>query len=88
MSPVAESAWSAYLAMAESKRNYFSFLAELDQKYKQASGPGMAENLKLEQLLAEHNEKVKLFTRAMNLVTEVADREVLLQKMQQLIEGN
>ncbi|MCS3904404.1 hypothetical protein J2T55_002440 [Methylohalomonas lacus] len=63
--PEARPAYEAYLAMSETKQAYFSFMVELDEKYKQGGEATIAENLKLEQLLDAHDEQVKAFNKAM-----------------------
>jgi len=77
----AQSAWLTYQAMSESKKTYFSFLMELDQKYKQGGTSTFAENLRLEKLLQLHNEKVAEFSNAMNAVEDKDAREALLKMM-------
>ncbi len=58
-------AYEAYLAMSETKQAYFSFMVELDEKYKEGGEATIAENLKLEQLLQAHDEQVKAFNETM-----------------------
>lgn len=79
----ARPAWEAYVAMSQSKEAYFSFMVELDQKYKQGGEPTIAENLKLEQLLAEHDKKVTAFNEAMQSMQDMdADiRNALIRAM-------
>jgi len=78
LEPEVLAAWRAYGAMGHSKKNYFSLLQELDEKYKHGGSPGIAENLRLEKLLSEHDQKVKQFNQAMAGVTEPDARERLL----------
>lgn len=79
----ARPAWEAYVAMSQSKEIYFSFMVELDQKYKQGGEPTIAENLKLEQLLAEHDKKVTAFNKAMQSMQDmdVDTRNALIRAM-------
>jgi hypothetical protein len=77
----AQSAWLAYQAMSESKKTYFSFLMELDQKYKHGGTSTFAENIRLEKLLKLHNEKVFEFSNAMSAVEDKDARETLLIMM-------
>jgi hypothetical protein len=77
----AQIAWEAYLSMSKTKTAYFSFLSEIDQKYKDGGSPTIAENLQLEKLLGIHNEAVALFNRAMRSVTDKDAREQLLKKL-------
>ena len=81
LSPTAEAAWQAYQAMGKTKRIYFGFLTELDQKYDKNQSPSIAENLKMEELLADHDANVKVFNEAMAEVTEPEDREQLMKKL-------
>ena len=78
LSPETEAAWQAYRAMCASKDNYFSLLQTLDEKYKNGGEPGIAESLKLEQLLSEHDKKVKLFNQAMAAVTGLEAKQQLM----------
>lgn len=73
-------AYEAYLAMAETKQAYFSYMTELDQKQKNGGEITLAENLKLEQLLKEHDEKVTAFNEAMQEMSESA-RHALIRAM-------
>lgn len=57
----AEPAWRAYCAMLASKDAHFGFLADLDKKVKDGGQRTLAEAARLQQLLAEHNECVKIF---------------------------
>ncbi|MEJ2095273.1 MAG: hypothetical protein P8X93_09080 [Gammaproteobacteria bacterium] len=77
----AQIAWEAYLSMSKTKTAYFSFLSEIDQKYKDGGSPTIAENLQLEKLLGIHNEAVAIFNRAMQSVTDKDAREQLLIKL-------
>lgn len=80
---MAQPAYKAYLAMSESKEAYFSFMLELDQKYKQGGEATIAENLKLEQLLKAHDEQVKAFNKAMESFKSMdeATRHALIAAM-------
>lgn len=78
----ARRAWLAYQDMCKSKQTYFKLLHELDRKYgRDEHSPTFAENLKLEQLLKKHGEKVKKFNEAMAAVGEKNARESLLNKL-------
>lgn len=77
----AQIAWEAYLSMSETKTAYFTFLSEIDQKYKNGGSPTIAENLQLEKLLGIHNEAVALFNNAMHSVSDKDAREQLLIKL-------
>ena len=81
MSEKVKQALEAYRAMSQSKNIYFGFLQELDQKYDKNTSPSIAENLKLEQLLAAHDEKVKAFNEAMAAVEDKHEREELMTEL-------
>lgn len=81
LSPEAELAWQAYEAMGESKQDYFGFLQELDQKYAENESPSIAENLKLEELLKTHDERVRSFNVAMANVEDEDARKALIRKL-------
>jgi hypothetical protein len=81
LSAEAEHAWLAYQAMVETKKIYFDFLQELDQKYDKSEPPAIAENLKMEQLLQAHDEKVSAFNKAMANVEEPSARQALMTKL-------
>ncbi len=78
LEPEIVAAWRAYEAMGRSKKNYFSLLQAMDEKYRLAGSPGIAENLRLERLLREHDEKVKQFNQALAEVINPDARERLL----------
>ena len=77
----AQRAWDAYQAMGLSKQSHFGFLQELDQKYKEGGSPSIAENLYLEDLLKKHDEKVKVFNKAMQSIESKEAREKILKKL-------
>jgi hypothetical protein len=79
----ARPAYSAYIAMSESKQAYFNFMVELDQKYKNGGAPTIAENLQLEQLLKAHDEKVTAFNEAMQAMKDLDEtaRHALIRAM-------
>ncbi len=77
----AELAWLAYQAMGESKKRYFDFLQQLKQKYQINEMPSIAENLKLEKLLREHDKKVAAFSDAMSNIEDPAARLALITKL-------
>ena len=79
LSPETAAAWQAYQPMCASKDEYFSLLKSLDEKYKNGGEPGIAESLKLEQLLSEHDQKVKLFNQAMSSITDPAAKQQLVE---------
>ena len=77
----AQTAWDAYREMGISKSVYFEFLQQLDEKYKDGGSPAIAENLKLEELLKIHDEKVTAFNIAMQEIEDKNTRELLLEKL-------
>ena len=79
LSPETAAAWQAYQSMCASKDEYFSLLQALDEKYKNGGEPGIAESLKLEQLLSEHDRKVKLFNQALSAITDPGAKQQLVE---------
>ena len=79
LSPEIAAAWHAYQSMSASKDDYFSLLQALDEKYKNGGEPGIAESLRLEQLLSEHDRKVKLFNRAVSTITDPGAKQQLME---------
>lgn len=77
----AQKAWDAYQEMKISKHEYFSFLQELDIKYRESGEPTIAENLRLESLLKSHDDRVTTFNIAMQSITSNESRELLLKKL-------
>ncbi len=65
--------------MCASKDDYFSLLQALDEKYKNGGEPGIAESLKLEKLLSDHDRKVKLFNRAVSAITDPNAKQQLME---------
>ena len=57
-------AWRAYEAMLETKDAHFSFLQELETRYRYGGRRTLAEGRRLEQLLAEHDAQVRAFRRS------------------------
>ena len=55
-------AWQAYREMGESKRQHFELLSELNERREQSgTPPTLSESLRLEELLKQHDHKVKAF---------------------------
>ena len=61
---VALPAWQAYEAMLKTKDAHFSFLEELETKYRNGGRRTFAEGRRLEQLLAEHDAQVRAFRQS------------------------
>ncbi len=56
--------WDIYRAMEESKRKHFSYLEELETKYRHGGTRTVAENIYLEGLLKQHGRQVAKFRKA------------------------
>ena len=56
--------WDIYRAMEESKRKHFSYLEELETKYRHGGTRTVAENIYLEGLLKQHGRQVAKFREA------------------------
>ncbi len=55
-------AWGIYREMEETKREHFELLCEINDRREQSGAPPtLAESLRLEELLARHDQKVKAF---------------------------
>ena len=54
-------AWRAYEAMLVTKNAHFSFLEELETRYREGGRRTLAEGRRLEQLLAAHDARVRDF---------------------------
>lgn len=78
LGPETAAAWNAYQSMSDSKRDYFSLLQALDEKQKAGREPSIAENLRLEKLLAEHDQRVKQFKQALAAVADPEAKRQLL----------
>ena len=79
LSPEIAAAWHAYQSMSASKDDYFSLLLALDEKYKNGGEAGIAESLRLEQLLSDHDRKVKLFNQAVSAITDPGAKQQLME---------
>ncbi len=81
LSVEAKVAYQAFQDMGNSKKAYFSFLQEIDIKYKSGGAPSIAENLQLEKLLGVHDKNVVAFNTAMATVEDVDARNALIKLM-------
>jgi len=70
----ARPAWAAYQAMALSKHRHFEWLQALQEKRDGGATPSLAEQARLDELLAEHDSRVQAFAEAMKALAE-ADPE-------------
>lgn len=77
----ARPAWRAYREMCASKQAYFDLLSRLEESA--ASGPPtLAQQAQLARLLEQHDARVKDFNSALAGLTDPADREALLRRLQ------
>lgn len=74
-------AYQAFQKMRESKQTYFSFLQDIDVKYKSGGKASDTETEELAKLLAEHSEKVTAFNEAMSAVENFEARDALIKLM-------
>jgi hypothetical protein len=81
LSDEARIAYQAFQDMGESKQAYFTFLQEIDNKYKNGGAASIAENLQLEKLLGEHDKNVIAFNTAMAAVEDHDARMALIKLM-------
>lgn len=79
LSEEAKVAYQAFVDMSKSKEAYFSYLQDIDTKYKDGGGPSIAENLQLEKLLNEHDKNVLAFNTAMTAVEDIDSRNALIK---------
>ena len=87
LNPETAGAWQAYQSMSASKDAYFSLLQALDEKYRHGGNPTIAENLKLEQLLAEHDRKVKHFNQTVAAITNPEAKQQLVELLKDAAEA-
>ena len=87
LNPETASAWQAYQSMSASKDAYFSLLQALDEKYRHGGNPTIAENLKLEQLLADHDRKVKHFNQTVTAITNPEAKQQLVALLKDAAEA-
>ncbi|MBL1141996.1 MAG: hypothetical protein HND53_08205 [Proteobacteria bacterium] len=74
-------AYQAFQEMHESKQTYFTFLQEIDVKYKDGGEASKDETGELAKLLAEHSKKVAAFNIAMSAVEDFEARAALIKLM-------
>ena len=66
-------AWGMYREMEQTKREHFELLCEIDDRREQSGvPPTLAESLRLEELLARHDQKVKAFRLCIKELSEKA----------------
>ena len=63
-------AWRAYEAMLRTKDAHFSFLEELEAKYRDGGRRTLAEGRRLEQLLAAHDAQVRAFRQSVTALQQ------------------
>ena len=81
LSEEAKIAYQAFLDMSDSKTAHFNRLKTIDTLYESGGVPGIAENLELEKLLANHDQNVLAFQTALLAVTDSDEKLSLLQLM-------
>ncbi len=81
LSVEAKIAYQAFQDMSKSKHAYFTFLQEIEVKYKSGGAPSIDENLQLEKLLSEHDKNVVAFNTAMAAVEDIDARNALIKLM-------
>lgn len=81
LSPQARSALAAYVAMRESKNQYFALLQGMDKKYRRWGHPSDDEKRSLDELLELHNQRVSDFKQAMAKVEDPNERMALIQRL-------
>jgi hypothetical protein len=81
LSEEAKIAYQAFLDMSNSKTAHFNCLETIETIYDSGGVPGIAENLELEKLLANHDKNVLAFTTAMAAVTDNDEKQTLVQLM-------
>ncbi len=81
LSAAAKITYQAFLDMSNSKTAYFNCLEAIETIYESGGVPGIAENLELEKLLANHDKNVLAFSTALAAVTDSDEKKTLLQLM-------
>ena len=81
LSEEAKIAYQAYLDMGQSKHGYFTFLQEIDIKYKNGGAPSSEETRQLEELLKAHDKNVAAFNTAMGAINDPEARIALIKLM-------
>jgi hypothetical protein len=81
LSDNAKLAYQAFLDMSNSKALHFACLQAIESTYEAGGVPGIAENLELQKLLANHDKNVLAFKTAMAAVTDDAEKQQLIELM-------
>lgn len=81
--PSAAPAWSAYLAMAETKQHHLDYLKQLEEKYQRYGQPSAQETARLKALLQAHDAQVSAFKKALQALkaTDPAASAALIAAM-------
>ena len=74
-------AYKGFQTMRESKQTYFTFLQDIDIKYKSGGEASSAETEQLAALLAKHDKNVTTFNTAMAAVVDMDARNTLIKLM-------
>ena len=81
LSEEAKIAYQAFLDMSNSKTAHFDCLKAIQTKYESGGVPSVAENLELEDLLANHDKNVLAFKTAMAAVADRDEKKSLVELM-------
>ena len=76
----ARAAWQAFQSMSESKSAHLALLEQINEKREGGETPTIAEQLRLESLLAEHDKSVAKFSAEMKFL-----RRINPEALQQLL---
>ena len=74
-------AYQAFQEMRKSKQTYFTYLQNIDVKYKSGGEASSSETEELSKLLTEHDKKVSAFNTAMAAVEDFDARTTLIKLM-------
>lgn len=77
----ASTAYQAFQEMRDSKQTYFTYLQEIDVKYKDGGDASSDETEELARLLEQHSKKVAVFNDAMSAVEDFEARDALIKLM-------
>ena len=81
----AQPTWSAYRAMAVTKKRHLDYLMHLEEKYQKYGQPSAEEESALNELLQEHDHQVKTFKTALQTL-KISDPKAYAALIIQLAE--
>ena len=81
LSEEAKIGYQAFIDMSNSKTAHFNCLKAIEAIYESGGVPGLADNIELQKLLANHDKNVLAFTTAMAAVTDNNEKIALVQLM-------